>query len=165
MWVVSGNGTERTGLTHPCLHCSRNLRQNEIDLAIGSEVPRAHVAMMAHRMVLGEVVGLVVGSFVPENFEHALFDTVLQPVVAHVDSLGSTLLDCFVADASGRGVVCHHVDWWLWVAHLRQGGDDEAGFFAVFIEGAQVGFGGGSDDIFHDVAVGEDSAIVGRTGV
>lgn len=83
-----------------CKFCSGALITN-IDLA--------HFPMMGRRMVLREVVGQVVGAFLPVDAEVALADSVADPIKAHVYGFGSTLFDFVVDDAFGNGIVS--LDW------------------------------------------------------
>ena len=62
----------------------------------------------------------------PLDFEVALLDAVLNPVVAHVNGLKSLESDCVVGDAVGNGVVCDHRGGLLRVTEICEsvaGGD------------------------------------------
>ena len=78
-----------------------------------------HKTMMRWRMMLGEVVGHVVDTASPMNDKLALFDSILDPIKAHIHGFGATLLDSIVHDASGAGVVRLNERWWLFMAHIN----------------------------------------------
>ena len=100
--------------------------------------------------MLGEVVRKIVRAASPVYVELALLDSVLDPVESHVDGLGAALLDGVVGDTRGTRVVCLHRSCKLWVSHVLGHGSDGCCFFSVEKEGAELGFGGGGEEDFHD---------------
>jgi hypothetical protein len=60
-------------------------------------------------MVFREIIRAGETAFFPTNYKLALADTVANPVKAHVNGLGSFLLDSVVGDAGGSAVVS--LDW------------------------------------------------------
>ena len=68
-------------------------------------VEAVYFVVVCGGMVLGEVVGEVFVYYFTEYDELSLFNSVLDPVGAHVNVFRATLFDCFVVDASGSGVV------------------------------------------------------------
>ena len=78
----------------------------------------SHVAVMNGRMMLGELICQVVGTFVPEDDELYLFNAVLYPIKSHVGGFGTALLDIFIGDASGCRVVGDDHCQWLLVGHF-----------------------------------------------
>ena len=65
----------------------------------------SHETVVRRRMVLRKVISQVHGSGGPKNFEMALTDSVLNPIVAHVDGFRTSLLDSVVDDAACGAVV------------------------------------------------------------
>ena len=65
--------------------------------------------MVRGGMVFREIIRAVVTAFFPTDYKLALADTVADPVKAHVNGLGSFLLDSVVGDAGGGAVV--GLDW------------------------------------------------------
>ena len=86
-------------------------------------------------MMLGEVIGVVESPFFPVNVELALPDAVPDPIEAHIDGFGATLLDGVVGDAGCGAVVGDNGCGWLWVPKFGKGGANGAGLFAVVEEG------------------------------
>ena len=74
--------------------------------------------------------------------ELLLADTVADPIEAHVNGFGATLLDCVVDDAGGASIV--GLDWgrWLRMAHVVERGAEPCGILGVVKEGAHFGFSG-----------------------
>jgi hypothetical protein len=64
------------------------------------QVAWAHQFMMGWGMVLGEVVGEIVFTGRPMNYELVLLDSVADPLKAHVDGFWATLFNRFIDDAS-----------------------------------------------------------------
>ena len=81
-------------------------------------MPLSHMLMMSGRVVLGEIITQVGGSFLPVVDEVSLAGVVAHPVKSHVNDLGASLLHFGVGNAAGALIVC--LDWSrrLWVAHL-----------------------------------------------
>ena len=73
------------------------------------EIPLSHMLMMGGRVVLGEIIIQVGGSFFPVDDEISLAGAVAHPVKSHVDGLGASLLHIFVGDAAGALIVC--LEW------------------------------------------------------
>ena len=61
--------------------------------------------MMGRGMMLGKIVGGIVGAAPPINEKFALFDSVLDPIEAHVEGARAALFDGLVGNAGGAGVV------------------------------------------------------------
>ena len=49
------------------------------------EIAVPHLLVVPRRMMLGEVVGHIDGSFPPDELELALLDSVLDPIETHID--------------------------------------------------------------------------------
>ena len=69
-------------------------------------------------MMLGEVVGQVVGSPLPQDGELPLGNSVPDPVEAHVNGFGSALLDGVIGNALGTFIVSDDCCGRLWMAHF-----------------------------------------------
>jgi hypothetical protein len=61
--------------------------------------------MMGWGVVLGKVVGKIVFTGTPVNYELALLDSVADPVKAHIYGFGAKLFDRFIGNASGACIV------------------------------------------------------------
>ena len=61
--------------------------------------------MMAGRMMFGEIISKVDGTFAPVNEKLTLTDTIANPVESHVDCFGATLFDSIVGDAACGAIV------------------------------------------------------------
>jgi hypothetical protein len=69
---------------------------------------------MGRGMVFGKVVGEIVFTSTPMNYELALLDSVTHPVKSHVYGFGATLFDCFSgACIFGLDGCCS-----LWMSHF-----------------------------------------------
>ncbi len=76
--------------------------------------------------MLAQVVSLVGGARAPVDAELALLDSVLEPVEAHVNGLGTTLFDCAVHNAFCAFVVGLDGSDGLWMAEFNEGLADGA---------------------------------------
>ena len=81
----------------------------------------AHMAMMSGRVMLGEVVSHILATFLPIYVELSLLELVLYPTKAHVDRLGSSLLDSSVAETCSKQIIGLYGCSWLFVAHFIEG--------------------------------------------
>jgi hypothetical protein len=115
---------------------------------------------MGWGMVLGKVVGDIVFTGTPMNYELALLDSVADPVIAHVYSFGATLFDRFIGDASCACIV--GLDWCgsLWMAHFLECDTEGDTVTGILEDGAEFCFSGRSHDVSHDGADGVDGAVV-----
>jgi hypothetical protein len=93
-------------------------------------------------VMLGEVIGLVENAFAPVDVKLTLACTVAYPVKAHVDGLGSFLLDGVVGDARGSGVVSGNRSRQLFVPEFFEGDSEWARFTTVVEEGSKFSFSG-----------------------
>ena len=82
---------------------------------------------MGERVVFGEIISQVGGSFSPVDDEISLAGAVAHPIKSHDDGLGASLLNIFVGDAAGALIVCL-----VWSRRLR---------VACFFEGNSCGLG------------------------
>lgn len=102
-----------------------------------------HRLVMMGRMVLGEVVGIIVGSFFPMHKELPLFDAVSCPIIPHINRLRSFLLYGIIDDSFGAGIIGLDWSWRLGVAKVFQSCAEDTGFLRIMEESADFGFCGG----------------------
>ena len=81
-------------------------------------------------MVFCKIIGSIVFAFCPEQVELALRDAIFDPMVSHVEGLGS-----LHSDLRSKYIVCRGIvgfDWgtgdWLWVAKFDECSNDGASF-------------------------------------
>jgi hypothetical protein len=67
--------------------------------------------------MLGEVITHMCVTRHPTNIKLSLFHSVLYPVKVHVHGFGTFLLENFVDDSIGCGVIYFQICGLLWVAH------------------------------------------------
>ena len=79
------------------------------------------MAMMSCRVMLGEVVRHILTTLLPIYVELALLDLVLYPIKAHVDRLGSSLLNSSVAEICSKRIIGLYGCSWLLVDHFIEG--------------------------------------------
>ena len=87
--------------------------------------------MMRGRVVFGYVVGNVFGARAPVDKELALFDSVSNPMEAHVNSPGAFLLDLAIGKTDGGGVVGFYWCGRLGVTEFFEGNPERACIFCV----------------------------------
>jgi hypothetical protein len=125
--------------------------------------------MMGWGMVLGKVVGEIVFTGMPVNYELALLDSVVDPVKAHVYGFGATLFDRLIGDASGACIVGLDGCGSLWMSHLFKSDAERDTVASILEDGAEPCFYGRCHVIAHDGADGVDGDVLwlrcdGRTG-
>lgn len=121
--------------------------------------------MMSVAVVFGEIVGFVQNAFSPIDHKLALAGSISDPVKAHINCLGSLLLDGVVGNAGGSGVVSGNGCWWLFVAEFFKGDSKGAGFAAIVEEGSEFSFCSTSENFSHNVAHHVDGTVVGWRGI
>ena len=65
--------------------------------------------------MFGEVVAKIFCAGPPVDDELVLFDSIADPIEAHIHGARFALLQSIVRDAGGGGVVCLNRGWWLGV--------------------------------------------------
>ena len=105
---------------------------------------------MGGRVMFSVIIGKVVRPRPPIDQELPLAGPVLDPIKAHVDCLGSFLVDRVICEIFGIVVVDLHRRWRLRVAHLLESGSNGNGFLSVEVRGGSFGFGSGSLDVADD---------------
>ena len=105
-----------------------------------------NLLVMGGRMMLGEVVGLVEASFLPEDMKLSLVNAVADPEKLHVNCLGSLLFDGVIGDACSGAVV--HLDghWGLLMVQFDESCWEGAGFFAIMEDGGKFSLGSAGND-------------------
>jgi hypothetical protein len=86
--------------------------------SVDVEIKRAESLVMRRGMVLCKVVTQVCVAGVPADVELSLFNAVLDPVIAHVHSLGPFLENGFVCNVISGGIVAFELCSILGVTHL-----------------------------------------------
>jgi hypothetical protein len=89
--------------------------------------------MMGRWVVFGKIISHIEASWGPVEIELELRDAILEPVVAHIESLRAFHADLNFEDVVGCRIVGLEgsPSGWLFVAHLFKGSDDRYGFLAV----------------------------------
>jgi hypothetical protein len=113
-------------------------------------------------MVIGEVVGEVVFSGTPVDYELALLDYVADPIKAHVYGFGATLFYRFIGDDSIACIVGLDGCGGLWMSHLFESDAERNTVTSIVEDGAEFCFCGRGHDIAHDGAACVDGAVVWR---
>jgi hypothetical protein len=96
--------------------------------------------MMGRRMMLGEVVSLIVYSWLSVDDELTSVNPVADPVETHVHGFGSALLDRVVGDAFSAFVACLGGCVRLWMTELFEGGAEAEGFLRNVEQGPKLSF-------------------------
>ena len=97
-------------LTHPCRTQEVKKFFNVVPHIFWSLCP-----MMTSGMVLGHIIRVIIGAFFPVYFELLLSLTIPEPVVPHVPSFRSILVNIAVYEPRSCGDVIFKGCWWLWV--------------------------------------------------
>ena len=107
---------------------------------------------MRGRVMLRVVVGEVQTSGAPIDKELAKFRAILEPVMVHVDGLGSFLFDCVVGESRAGRVVGLDGRGRLRVTKFFEGSANWYCLSCSHVGRGDFGFGGGAHDISHDLA-------------
>ena len=99
-------------------------------------------------MKFGEVVGEVDYPGSPVYVKLLLLYSILEPIVAHVDTFGSVLFDGAVDDSIGGGIVCFHTCGWLRMAHFVEADSHWERSSGIHKKGCDFGFCDGRANIF-----------------
>ena len=78
-------------------------------------VSDAFSAMVNGCMMFGEIISIIVDSFVPVDLELLLSLPIPEPIISHVPGLGSFLVDIIINEACCCGVVSFDRSGRLWV--------------------------------------------------
>jgi hypothetical protein len=99
--------------------------------------------MMGWGMVLGKVVGEIVFTGTPMNYELALLDSVADPVKAHGNGFGVMVFDCLIGDSSCVCIVGLDGCGSLRMSHFLKCDTDRNTVASVLEDGADFCLGGG----------------------
>ena len=91
-----------------------------------------------------------------------LFNSILEPVIAHVDGLAFLLFEGAVENALAHFVVGDNWCCRLWVSKEFQGDSDRAAFLAALVGCPHFCFGGGGNNRFDNVSYDMQGTIKGR---
>jgi hypothetical protein len=114
---------------------------------------------MGWGMVLGKVVGEIVFTSTPMNYELALLDYVADPVKAHVYGFGATLFYCFIGYASRACIVGLDGCDSLWMSHFFECYAERETVTVILEDGDKLCFSGRCHNVSHDGADGVDGAV------
>lgn len=81
--------------------CAGRGKRRRVSFGWCVEIGRAHFLVMLGGKMFGEIVGKVFMSGSPVDAKLSLVDTIADPVEAHIDRFGATLLDCVIDDTGG----------------------------------------------------------------
>ena len=112
-------------------------------------------------MYLGEVIGQVLSTGRPCEFELLLGDSVFNPEVSEVHGTGALGLGRAVEDVDSDEIVRYDEGGALWVAKKLKGVSKGDGQLCVNEYGAELCFGCGGDDDVDDGCDVFDTAVGG----
>jgi hypothetical protein len=121
--------------------------------------------MMCGRMMLGEIVGQIREAGSPVNNKLILLDAVFNPAETHVNGFRTSLLDVFVGNTGGTGVVGLDRRRRLNVAKFVERDPESGSVLGVVEEGTKFSFGGRQENNGHDGAMRVNGAIIGRVRI
>jgi hypothetical protein len=98
--------------------------------------------MMGGRLMLGEIVGQIREAGLPVNDKLFLLDAVFNPVETHVNGFRTALLDGFVGNTRGTGVIGLDGCRWLSVAKFVESDPESGSVLGIVKEGTEFCFGG-----------------------
>lgn len=113
-------------------------------------------------MMLGEIIGEVVLTLRPGDYEVALSNAITDPVEMHVHGLGALLLDSVIGKAGSCIVVSLNWCRSLLEAEFLQSSTDGDSIFAVVEDACELVFGCAGHNLFQNVRRIENGAIVWR---
>ena len=112
-------------VTHP-----RSARKVQADECLG-QICGSHILVMGQGKVFGEIISLIFVAGFSINVEVFLYDTVADPMVAHVEGARTLSANGVVGDAVGRRVIGDDRCGWLRMFHFGQRSTDDFGLLAV----------------------------------
>jgi hypothetical protein len=87
---------------------------------------------------IGEVVGEIVFTGAPVNYELALLDSVADPIKANVYGYGATFFDRIIGDASCACIVGLDGRGSLWMSHLFESDAERDTLTSILEDGAEL---------------------------
>ena len=114
--------------------------------------------------MLGVVVTNVSDARLPLDEELTLACVIAYPIKVHVNRFQLFLLYCVVGEAVGGRVV--DLDWSdrLWVTYFEEQCAYRDGLLVVDVGGSDIGYGGRTHHIVHDLGNGVDGVVEAQTG-
>jgi hypothetical protein len=128
-------------------------------LSVAVEIKRAYSFVMGQRLVICKVVTQVGVTGAPDDIELSLLDVVLDPLVAHVHSLGSFLENSFVCNSICGGVVSFELCSILGVAHFLERFACDSVSFGIDKQGTILGLSKGGNNLFEDSGLAQQGSI------
>ena len=133
---------------------------DEIGLMRRMQVVVANCPMMGGRMAaFGKIVGSILDARGPIDEILALVTTIFDPVIAHVDSFGATLLDGAVGKTFSSAVVGVDERWVLFPSEFFECHPKGTAFFGIVIDARDFSLGRGGTDFLDDMRSGEDASL------
>ena len=105
---------------------------------------------MMNGMSLRGEIGKVCWSWGPLDFEIALLNSVLNPMILHGDGLGSFHFGCPVGQIAGSTIIISDKGGVLGVTKINESLSVYGSVLGVQVEGRIRGFHGGSNDSRND---------------
>jgi hypothetical protein len=128
-------------------------------LSVAVDIKRTESLVMGRGVVLCKVVTQVCVTGVPADVELSLLDAVLDPLVAHIHSLGSFLENIFVCNSICCGVVGFELSSVLGVSHFLECFARDSAIFGIDKQGTILGFSNGGDTMFEDSCLAQQGSI------
>ena len=104
---------------------------------------------MTRCMMLGEIIGLVDAAFAPINEKLSLSNAIANPIEAHVDGFGASLLDGIVSDTTCSAIVGLDGRCRLDMSQFFECNPHGTNFFGVMKNAGNFGFSCTGDNFFH----------------
>jgi hypothetical protein len=95
----------------------------------------------------------------PAGVKLSLLNAVLDPIVAHVHSLGIFLEYCFVGNSICGGVVRFELCCILWMSHLPDSFSRYSASFGIDKYGTIPGFSDGGNNMFQDSGLAQQGSV------
>ena len=115
--------------------------------------------MALYGLEFSEKIGIVFGSFRPNDLEDSLADSVSYPMISHVDGFGSAELHCIGGYPHSCHVIGIYFGWLLRISEAREDGSLEIGILGVDVQGGILRFRGGAADGRNRTANWENGAV------
>ena len=116
--------------------------------------------MVRRRVVFGEVICVIVLSWLPMDSKLVLGYSILDPVESHIHGLGSFNFGSSIGKAVGGGIIGGDASRSrLFPAHFLEYGPDMGGFLAIVEQGSNLSLGCCRHDMSHDSTLDVDRAI------
>ena len=97
--------------------------------------------------MLGVIVGVVVATLVPEDFNLRMEGFISQPVETHIPGFGAFAFHVGMDKVVGSGIVSFHRCWYLWMTKIREGLAEMNDILCIVEQGSCFSFGGGGNNV------------------